>query len=100
MAGGGLMSATTEERLAAIESRLATVERVNSETDYIERKLLDAARQYARCVKLGFFLETRGNGEPPLRVQFCKPDTKMYADSFESTMQSLAIELIRIEAAR
>lgn len=89
-----------EERFAEFEARLTKVERVNSETDYVERKLLDAARQYARCVKLGFFLETRGNGEPPLRVQFCKPDTKMYADSFESTMQSLAFELIRIEASR
>ena len=87
---------TTNDRLSAIETRLDALERQSKEIDYIENKLIDAARQYARCVSLGFFIDDKG-----FRVRAGKHDIdSLYAPHYLEEMKRAACDIIREEASR
>ena len=85
------------DRIAAIETRLAAIEKQARGVDYVERELLDAARQYARLTKLGYYTEQRG--DETVRVMLCSDDAKSMARHYEGKMQYLAVDLLRAETS-
>lgn len=50
-----------EERMAALEAKVESIDRRASERSDVEKKLLEAARQWARLTKLGHYVENQSD---------------------------------------
>jgi hypothetical protein len=73
-----------EKRIEALEQKPARVLRV-------EEELIEAARQWARCTKLGYYEENGFCMRPNVR------DLEELAKIFESKMRDCAASLLRME---
>lgn len=92
------MSASVEERLAALEARVAEQDAHRRDRPYAERDLIKAALQWARLTTMGFYTTTNSNGEVT-RVDMGQRDAAEYADIELRNMQAHAKTLLRIEAS-
>lgn len=80
------------ERLRDLERRVAALEKRNERRKRIEAELLDAAKQYARLDRLGFYTNTEG-----YQVMVCQSDVPHNAARFLDKMRECAIALLMEE---
>lgn len=96
MSGETSIDSGLDRRLAAIEARLDALEKPTREIAYLEGKLIEAAKQYARCITLGFFIDENGYS-----IRAGKQDMDdLYAPGYLSEMKLVAIDIVRAEASR
>jgi hypothetical protein len=88
---------TDSERIAALEAKIADLVRVRSRVTHVEDQLLDAARQYARLTKLGYYMD-RSEGRE-IQMKPYAQDGQRLADHFLREMQRLAEEILCAETS-
>lgn len=92
------MSSTIEERVAALEARVAEQDSHRGDRPFAERDLIKAALQWARLTRMGYYTEPDAVGRVQ-RVQLSKADAATHASFHLAAMQSAALDLLRIEAS-
>jgi hypothetical protein len=87
-----------EERLAALEARVAEQDARRRDRPFAERDLIKAALQWARLTTMGFYAEEGSDGGA--RHILLNPDDASTKAKWElRKMQSSALDLLRIEAS-
>lgn len=84
---------SADDRIAELDRRVLALEGRTESIDRAERRLLDAARQWARVTRLGHYIESDGT--------ICRVghgDRDMFADNFIGQMRRSALDLLDLEA--
>lgn len=92
------MSATMEERVAALEARVAEQDAHRQYRSCAERDLIKAALQWARLTAMGFYTNTGPDGRLQ-HIMMNKTDAADMATYQLSAIQRAAMALLRIEAS-
>jgi hypothetical protein len=82
-----------DDRIAELEKRVLALEGRTESIDRAERRLLDAARQWARATQLGHYVERDGT--------ICRvghSDRDMLANGFLDQMRRASLDLLDLEA--
>jgi hypothetical protein len=82
-----------DDRIAELEKRILALEGRTESIDRAERRLLDAARQWARMTQLGHYIESDGT--------ICRvghSDRDMLANGFLDQMRRASLDLLDLEA--
>jgi hypothetical protein len=83
----------SDDRIAELERRVLALEGRTESIDRAERRLLDAARQWARVTQLGHYIESDGT--------ICRvghSDRDMFAEGFIGQVRRASLDLLDLEA--
>lgn len=84
---------STEDRISDLERRILALEGRTESIDRAERRLLDAARQWARIMQLGHYVESDGT-----ICRVSHNDRAIFAEGFIGQMRRSALDLLDLEA--
>ena len=93
------MSATMEERVAALEERVARLEAPKRDVAYYEGVIVDAMKQWARVTALGFYVERNQVTGQDERLRPTPVEVPHFAAMFLGKAQRAAEDIAMVGAS-